>query len=107
MLRFPPWSPGGAPWRRMSGGGPSAPILVAVGAALIVGYLLLVRIAALFQNLFQSTYLLVPGARIASDYWRSVDYGVAMAVLIGVFAALLLLVAALEVLRFLAERPRR
>lgn len=104
MLRFPPLS-GGGPWRRHLGDPDSALVLVAVGAALLVAWLILARVALLFQNLFQSTYLLVPGANIARDYWRSVDYGVGMAMLVGFFVCLLLLVAGLEVSRLL--RPRR
>ena len=105
MLRLPPLSGSGGPWRRHPGGTDSALVLVAVGAALFVVWVILARIALLFQNLFQSTYLLVPGARIARDYWRSVDYGVGMAVLIGILICLLLLVAALEVYRL--SGPRR
>lgn len=106
MLRFPPMFGGGGPWRRHLGGADSALVLVAVGAALLVGWLILVHIALLFQNLFQSTYLLVPGARIARDYWRSVDYGVGMAVLVGFFVCLLGLVGALEALRLVRlHRP--
>ena len=104
MLRFPPLSGGGGPWRRHLGDPDSALVLVAVGAALFVAWLILARIALLFQNLFQSTYLLVPGASIAHDYWRSVDYGVGMAVLVGFFVCLLLLVAALELLRLAQSR---
>ncbi len=106
MLRFPPLSGGGGPWRRSLGGADSALLLAAVGAALLVIWVLLARVALLFQNLFQSTYLLVPGARIARDYWRSVDYGVGMAVLVGLLACLLLLIAALEVWRIAASRWR-
>jgi hypothetical protein len=105
MLRFPPLSGGGGSWRRHLGAADSALVLVAVGAALLIAWLILVHIALLFQNLFQSTYLLIPGAHLAHDYWRSVDYGVAMAVLVGFFTCLLLLIGALEAVRLV--RPRR
>jgi len=104
-LRFPPLSGGGRPWRRTLGDADSVLVLGAVGAALLVAWLILARIALLFQNLFQSTFLLVPGANIAHDYWRSVDYGVGMAVLVGMFVSLLGIVAALEIWRLI--RPRR
>lgn len=79
-----------------------AVVLGAVGCALLVGWILLGRIALLFQNLYQSTFVLIPGAHIGQDYWRSVDYGLGVAVLIGALSALLLLVAAVEILRLVS-----
>jgi hypothetical protein len=97
-MRLPPRLRGGAPWRR-AGRGDSTLTLAATGVALWVGYELIARVALLFQNLYQSTYLLIPGAHLARDYWRSVDYGLGMAALVGFFSCLLLLVAVLEALR--------
>jgi len=83
-------------------------VVVAVAAlAVFVGYLLLAHVALLFQNLFQSTYLLIPGARLAHDYWQSVDYGIGMAVLVGMFTTLLLLIIAIEVYRIVGPRRFR
>lgn len=81
---------------------PGAAVLVVVGLCLFVGYTILTRIVLLFQNLYQSSFLLIPGAAIGKDYWASVDYGIGMAVLIGFLFALLSFVAVLEILSFLA-----
>ncbi len=72
-------------------------MLVLIAIAFVVGYTLLARVVLLFQNLYQSSFLLLPGAAIGRDYWQSVDYGIGMAVLIGFFFALLVLIAGLEI----------
>lgn len=80
----------------------SAAVLAGIGVALLVAYALVVHVALLFQNLYQSTFVLVPGARIGQDYWRSVDYGLTMAVLVGALSVLLLLIAAVEIVRLVS-----
>lgn len=82
---------------------PGAVILILVALCLFVGYTLLTRIVLLFQNLYQSSFLLIPGAAIGKDYWASVDYGIGMAVLIGFFFALLALVAGLQLWSVLSD----
>ena len=100
-MRFPPLVTGGS-WRNRPVNAGGVVVLGAVGLALLVGWVLLGRIALLFQNLYQSTFVLIPGAHIGQDYWRSVDYGLGVAVLIGALSALLLLVAVIEVMRFVS-----
>lgn len=85
----------------------SVAVLGGIGLALLVAYALIAHVAILFQNLYQSTFVLIPGARIGQDYWRSVDYGLGMAALVGALSVLLLLIAAVEILRMVSSRRFR
>jgi hypothetical protein len=70
---------------------------------LLAGYAILSRIAYLFQNLYATMLLVLPGAHLSRDYWAAVRYGVGMAVLVGFLLALVAVVAALEVVHHLQE----
>lgn len=78
----------------------------AITLCVLLGTTLLARVALLFQNLYQSSFLLIRGGAIGRDYWASVDYGIGMAVLVGFFFALLFVVFGLELWRLWLDRDR-
>lgn len=79
---------------------PGTIIAVLVALAGIILFDIFGHIVTLFQNLYQSSFLWLPGSRIGRTYWASVNYGLTMAALIGAFTILLVAIVILEVVRY-------
>jgi hypothetical protein len=94
MLR-PPWSHGNV--------GPA--IMAAAIAGVLTCLLIFFQVVRLFQNLYLSSFIWLPGPKVAPTYWASVSFGLSMAVLSGALIALLLAVAVLELVRFARRWP--
>src|SRR5579875_898592 len=92
----------GRPWPGGRGGrfDQGTVLLLAVAAAVLCAVAFLQHVALLFQNLYQSSFIWLPGTRVAHVYWASVSYGLTMAALVGALGTCLAVIVAVELWRY-------